>query len=115
MSGGGEFLTQKVLILVPPKRILEKHGVDKNKSDFIIELLSLVLKFNIFEFDGKLFQQCIGTAMGCKPAPDYANIFMATIDKQIVDLALQKTFQNLVATRFGECLRHFSTTDKTFR
>ena len=42
-----------------------------------------------------MFKQLIGTAMGCRPAPDYANIFMATIDKQILDLALQPTFQNL--------------------
>ena len=34
-----------------------------------------------------LYRQIIGTAMGMKPAPDYANIFMAVIDKDILKIA----------------------------
>ena len=33
-------------------------------ANFILELLDLVLKHNIFKFDGKLHQQLVGTAMG---------------------------------------------------
>ena len=72
------------------RRILEKHSSDKIKNNFILELLSLILKHNIFEFDSKLYRQVIGTAMGSKPAPDYANIFMAEIDEQILNLASSK-------------------------
>ena len=56
--------------------------------DFIIRLLELVLKYNIFEFNQELFVQMIGTAMGTRPAPSYANIFMArVIDPKILETA----------------------------
>ena len=42
------------------------------------------------EFDKKYYQQKIGTAMGTKPAPSYANTFMAKrIDPHIVEIALK--------------------------
>ena len=49
-------------------------------TSFLITLLTLVLTLNIFEFDLKLYLQIIGTAMGTKVAPTYANIFMAKYD-----------------------------------
>ena len=33
-------------------------------ANFILELLDLVLKCNIFEFDSELYQQLVSTAMG---------------------------------------------------
>ena len=64
---------------------LEKRNDKSVPTDFIIRLLELVLKLNIFEFDNELFLQLIGTAMGTRPAPAYANLFMAKkIDDQIV-------------------------------
>ena len=51
---------------------------------FLISLLSQVLKFNIFEFNLILFIQKIGTAMGTRLAPTFANIFMAMIDGLIL-------------------------------
>ena len=57
-------------------------------SEFILRLLDLVLKYNIFEFNQELFIQLIGTAMGTRPAPSYANIFMAKkIDPKILEAA----------------------------
>ena len=57
-------------------------------SDFIVNLLSLILKYNIFEYDQELYQQLIGFAMGSRPAPACANLFMAKkIDKKIEELA----------------------------
>ena len=41
---------------------------------FLITLLTHVLKLNVFEFDLKLFVQKIGTAMGTRLAPVFANI-----------------------------------------
>ena len=69
---------------------------EKNISlDFIIKLLDLVLKNNIFEFNEEQFIQLIGTAMGSRPAPCYANIFMAKkIDTQIENLAKSYNFEN---------------------
>ena len=56
------------------REILEKNSDNDVKNLFILELLELILTQNIFEFDEKLYKQLIGTAMGCKPAPDVANI-----------------------------------------
>ena len=69
------------------KNILNENSNDKAKNDFIIELLEHILKNNIFEFDEMLYNQEIDTAMGSKPAPDYSNIFMAEIDKKILEIA----------------------------
>ena len=56
-------------------------------SELISKLMELILKYNIFEFHGALYQQRIGTAMGSKPAPDYANIYFAKeIDPEVEKL-----------------------------
>ena len=46
-------------------------------------MMEILLNNNIFEFDEVYWNQKIGAAMGCKPVPHYANIPMATLDKQI--------------------------------
>ena len=57
-------------------------------TEFLIRMLEIVLKHNVFEFNKELFLQLIGTAMGSRPAPSFANICMARkIDKQIIELA----------------------------
>ena len=70
------------------REVLEASDNSDDLNCFILELLELVLKNNIFEFNEELFKQVIGTAMGCKPAPDYANIFMTQrIDPKIIEIA----------------------------
>ena len=72
---------------------LEDREDKRIPSDFIVKLVELVLKNNIFEFISELFIQTIGTAMGTQPAPSYANICMAKkIDTKIEELA--KSFNN---------------------
>ena len=56
-------------------------------SEFQIQLLEIVVSQNIFEFNNELFIQQIGTAMGTKYAPTYANIFMNTLDAKVKSLA----------------------------
>ena len=46
------------------RKVLETRKDKSIPSDFILELLDLVLKFNIFEYDSQIWQQLIGTAMG---------------------------------------------------
>jgi hypothetical protein len=65
------------------KSALNKRKNREVSSTFLVKLLPLVLKYNIFEFDGKHYQKQIGTAMGTRVAPTMANIFMASIDKLI--------------------------------
>ena len=45
-------------------------------------LLNVILTGNIFEFNEKLYVQQIGTAMGTKCAPGYANVFMADLEEK---------------------------------
>ena len=50
--------------------------------------MEIILKNNIFNFNDELWRQEIGCAMGTKPAPSYADIFMARkIDQRIISLA----------------------------
>ena len=65
------------------KRILDEKS--KIPSMFLVELLKLVLDGNIFEFDNNLWHQQIGTAMGTKIAPTYANIFMGWLEETMLE------------------------------
>ena len=47
-------------------------------------LLEIVLKNNLFEFDGTHYKQLQGTAMGTKLAPAYANLFMGKLEHNIL-------------------------------
>ena len=77
---------------------------DKNvPTEFIIRILDFILKNNIFNFDNQFFSQQIGATMGSKPAPSYANIFMAQridnkrgpITNQIHEEVLRQYFPNI--------------------
>ena len=54
-------------------------------TDFYIKLLRLVLECNIFEFDREFYIQLLGTAMGTRVAPTYANLSMAKLEKFMLD------------------------------
>ena len=51
-------------------------------THFMREMLSLILKENSFQFNGKLYLQTHRTAMGTKTAVSSANIFMSYIETQ---------------------------------
>lgn len=60
---------------IPPKEGVEcvENGLEdsvnsKVPKEFIARLLEVVLEYSIFEFNQKLYQQRIGTSMGCRPA-----------------------------------------------
>ena len=69
---------------------LEEREDKEIPTDFILKLLEIILKFNIFEFDKEFYIQLIGVAMGCVPAVSFANIFMAKkIDPKILEAAMK--------------------------
>jgi hypothetical protein len=43
----------------------------------IIQALNLVMRNTVFKFDDTFWEQLVGTAMGCPPAPTYANLYFA--------------------------------------
>ena len=49
-----------------------------------MDLVSIVLENNCFEFDETIFLQKLGTAMSTKFAPAFANIFMAELEKRFI-------------------------------
>ena len=54
--------------------------------EYVVRILEVILENNIFEFDSDLYRQNVGAAMGCKPIPAYANIFMSKIDRKILEI-----------------------------
>ena len=59
-------------------------------TNFLREMLSLILEENSFQFNGKDYLQTHGTAMGTKMAVAFANIFMASIEKEILRQSVYK-------------------------
>ena len=57
-------------------------------TDYLVKLMRVILENNLFRFNEELWRQEVGCAMGTKPAPSYADIFMAKkIDDKIISLA----------------------------
>ena len=59
-------------------------------TNFLREMLSLILKESSFQFHGKDYLQTHATAMGTKMAVAFANIFMASIEKEILRQSVNK-------------------------
>ena len=53
----------------------------------IVAFAELVLKNNNFEFNGKHYVQALGTAIGTRMAPSYANIFMDKLERELISSA----------------------------
>ena len=65
------------------KSWLIENGTNQEKSEFIRTLAKLVLTSNYFTFNGKMYLQKQGTAMGTRMAPNYAMIFMHSVEQEI--------------------------------
>lgn len=81
------------------QKTLQKRNNPKIPTSFLMELMEIVLSENIFEFHNQLYRQEIGAAMGSRPIPSYANIFMAEIDEQIQSLASKYNLNETEALR----------------
>ena len=71
----------------------KENNPSQPNTDVLACLLELVLKNNLFEFDGVYYKQLQGTAMGTKLAPAYANIFMGQLEHNILShISLKPSF-----------------------
>ena len=54
-------------------------------TESLVSLGKLVLDSNVFEFNGKVYKQKLGTAIGTKFAPAYANLFMSNLEENMLN------------------------------
>ena len=92
--------TVDVLGLYPS--IPHREGLDRRENpgvatDTLVGLASLVLENNYFEFNDMIYRQKLGTAIGTKFAPAYANLFMTRLEERLMDASADKP---LICMRF---------------
>ena len=120
-------------ILAFQELLNSRNDTEKAKfpTDFVVELLTLVLKSNIFEFNNELWIQILGTAMGTRVAPTFANIFMAKLEKLMQDSCPSHIRKHIFAWKryiddiliiftgsyeeFDDLMRHLNSVHKTIK
>ena len=60
---------------------IEAAGASHIPRNALCQLFDIVLRCNVFSFNGQIYQQIQGTAMGTKMAPSYANLFMDRFER----------------------------------
>ena len=58
------------------------YNLNITKSD-LIELLNIATKDQLFQFNGELYEQAEGVAMGSPLGPLMANTFMCSLEEQL--------------------------------
>ncbi len=66
------------------RRRIEQEREDQHLANVIQRLLQYILEDNVFKFNGKMYRQIFGTAMGTKMAPSFANIFMSDLEERFL-------------------------------
>ena len=66
------------------KEAMEQRVCKAVPTVFLITLIHLVLSCNLFTFDGTLFLQLFGVAMGTRVAPTFACLFMGWLEKKML-------------------------------
>jgi hypothetical protein len=62
----------------------KQHNLNITKSD-LVELLNIATKNQLFQFEGSLYEQTDGVAMGSPLGPLMANVFMCSIEDRLQD------------------------------
>ena len=63
---------------------LERVFIHRPLKIFLVDLLTYVLKNNIFQFNGRVYSQICGVAMGTKLAPALATIYIGFLEQQVL-------------------------------
>ena len=76
----------------------KREKVDQRFStSFIINALKNILERNVFYFDGKMYRQKCGIAMGTKVAPTYATLVMGYFIEDILFQRISHKYSHDVA------------------
>ena len=60
---------------------IDRHTNVLPHNSYIVELLEVVLPNNYFDFNSKHYHHILGTAMGTKLTPSYANLFVTKFEQ----------------------------------
>ena len=71
---------------------LSDRMVQNVSTESLCHLAKIVLENNFFEFGKKKFKQKLGTAIGTKFAPPYANLFMVRLEEDFLEKAPYKPY-----------------------
>ena len=74
----------------------EKNRLNIKKTD-LIKLLNLATKYQLFQFNGKLYEQVDGVAMGSPLGPLMANAFMCSLEDKLSKSNNLSSFYNRYA------------------
>ena len=91
------------------------YYIDKHRSripnrftkEFILESLLFVLENNNFLFDGVLYHQKTGTAMGTKCAPPYANLTVGYLEETKLEPQLPRHFEASICELIIRCFLRY--------
>ena len=78
------------------KESLESRSEKSVPTHFIMLLLRLVMEKNIFTFNEQHWLQLLGTCMGTRVAPSYANLFMGLLEKKMLNACPVNLKQHLL-------------------
>ena len=53
-------------------------------TDYVMKIVRLVMTKNIFSFNEEYWLQLLGTCMGTRVSPSYANLFMGVLEKKMI-------------------------------
>ena len=67
-----------------------KLATETPDTPILLELLEMVTKNNVFEFDGEYYLQTKGVPMGNIMAPSYSGLFMGELEQKLIQLAADK-------------------------
>jgi len=65
-------------------QFLCEQSVDRDHARVIMDLLAFVMRNSYLQFNGTVYQQIDGTAMGTATAPSYANIVVYMLERPLV-------------------------------
>ena len=65
------------------REFLDQRASCNPPTDDVVRLIELVLSLNCFVYNNQHYRQTLGTAMGTRMAPRYANLFVAKMDEKI--------------------------------
>jgi len=68
------------IMLETVREAFAAHPVHNRPDAHILQLLEITLRGNDFEFNGRIFLQIVGTAMGKRYAPNLANLYLRKLD-----------------------------------